>query len=41
MMVSAPQRMPQVILSTSSSIDEVTAELPRLPLIFTRKLHAR
>src|SRR5690554_3569165 len=38
MMVSAPQRMPQVILSTSSSMEEVTAELPRLPLIFTRKL---
>ena len=36
--VSAPQRIAQVILSTSSPIDEVTAELPMLQLIFTRKL---
>ncbi len=38
MMVSAPQRIAQTIFSTSSLIDEVTAELPKLPLIFTRKL---
>src|ERR671929_130888 len=38
MTVSAPQRMAHVIFSTSSSIDEVTAELPMLALIFTRKL---
>ena len=36
--VSPPQRIAQVILSTSSAIDEVTAELPMLALIFTRKL---
>src|SRR3990170_4677854 len=36
--VSAPQRIAQVILSTSSPIEEVTAELPMLQLIFTRKL---
>ena len=36
--VSAPQRVAQVIFSTSSSIVEVTAELPMLALIFTRKL---
>jgi hypothetical protein len=36
--VSAPQRMDQTSFSTSSSIDEVTAELPMLELIFTRKL---
>ena len=36
--VSAPQRVPQVSLATSSSMDEVTALLPMLPLIFTRKL---
>ena len=36
--VSAPQRMAQVIFSTSSSIEEATAELPMLALIFTRKL---
>src|SRR5258708_37799055 len=36
--VSAPQRMAQVIFSTSSSIDEATAELPMLALILTRKL---
>ena len=38
MTVSPPQRIAQVIFSTSSSIDEVTAELPMLALIFTRKL---
>ncbi len=38
MTVSAPQRVAQVIFSTSSSIEEVTAELPMLALIFTRKL---
>ena len=36
--VSAPQRIAHTIFSTSSSIDEVTAELPMLALIFTRKL---
>ena len=36
--VSAPQRIAQTIFSTSSAIDEVTAELPILALIFTRKL---
>ena len=36
--VSAPQRVAQVIFSTSSSMLEVTAELPMLALIFTRKL---
>src|SRR3954465_5790340 len=36
--VSAPQRMAQTSFSTSSSIEEVTAELPMLALIFTRKL---
>ena len=34
--VSAPQRIAQRIFSTSSSIDEATAELPMLALIFTR-----
>ena len=38
MTVSAPQRVAHVIFSTSSSIDELTAELPMLALIFTRKL---
>ncbi len=38
MTVSAPWRMAQTILSTSSAIEEVTAELPILALIFTRKL---
>ena len=38
MMVSAPQRIPQTILSTSSSMLEPSAELPILPLIFTMKL---
>ena len=37
MTVSAPQRMAHVIFSTSSSMDEATAELPMLALIFTRK----
>src|SRR5215813_15441647 len=37
MMVSAPQRVAHVIFSTSSSMDELTAELPMLALIFTRK----
>ena len=36
--MSAPQRVAQVIFSTSSSIDDATAELPMLALIFTRKL---
>ena len=36
--VSAPQRMDQIIFSTSSSMEEATAELPMLELIFTRKL---
>lgn len=35
---SAPQRMAHTIFSTSSVIEEVTAELPILALIFTRKL---
>ena len=35
--LSAPQRDDQTIFSTSSSIEEVTAELPILALIFTRK----
>ena len=37
MTVSAPHRVDQIIFSTSSSIDEATAELPMLALIFTRK----
>src|SRR5207247_10211283 len=36
--VSPPQRVAQVIFSTSSWIDEETAELPMLALILTRKL---
>jgi hypothetical protein len=36
--VSAPQRIDQTSFSTSSSTEEVTAELPILALIFTRKL---
>ncbi len=36
--VSAPQRVAHCSFSTSSSIDELTAELPMLALIFTRKL---
>ena len=38
MTVSAPQRVAQGSFSTSSSIEEATAELPMLALIFTRKL---
>ncbi len=37
MTVSAPQRIAQTIFSTSSAMEEVTAELPMLALIFTRK----
>ena len=36
--VSAPQRIAHTIFSTSSSTDEVTAELPMLALILVRKL---
>src|SRR3546814_19245752 len=36
--VSAPQRIAQTILSTSSATEEVTAELPILAFTFTRKL---
>ena len=36
--VSAPQRVAQRSLSTSSPIDDDTAELPMFALIFTRKL---
>ena len=36
--VSPPQRMDQVILSTSSLIEEPSAELPMLAVILTRKL---
>ena len=36
--VSAPHLVAHVSLSTSSVIDEVTAEFPMLALIFTRKL---
>ncbi|CKW37405.1 Uncharacterised protein [Mycobacterium tuberculosis] len=35
MMVSAPQRVAHTILSTSSAIELVTAELPMLALTFT------
>ena len=35
MMVSAPQRVAHTILSTSSAIEELTAELPMLALTFT------
>src|SRR5213595_139116 len=38
MTVSAPQRIAHTIFSTSSSTEDVTAELPMLALIFTRKL---
>src|SRR5258705_11742098 len=38
MTVSAPQRIAHTIFSTSSSTDEVTAELPILALILVRKL---
>ncbi len=37
MMVSAPQRVAHTILSTSSAIDDVTAELPMLALTLTAK----
>ncbi|MNT30245.1 hypothetical protein D3C72_1660290 [compost metagenome] len=37
-MVSAPHLHAHTAFSTSSSMDEVTAELPMLALIFTRKL---
>src|SRR2546425_4220824 len=37
MTVSAPCRVAHVIFSTSSSMEEATAELPMLALIFTRK----
>ena len=36
--VSAPQRVPHTIFSTSSLILEPSAELPMLALIFTKKL---
>ena len=36
--VSPPQRMAQVILSTSSAMEEPSAELPMFALILTRKL---
>jgi len=36
--VSPPQRIAQTSFSTSSATPEVTAELPMLALIFTRKL---
>ena len=36
MTVSAPQRVAQVSFSTSSSIDDETAEFPMLALTFTR-----
>ncbi len=36
MTVSAPHRVAQVSFSTSSSIEEVTAELPMLALTLTR-----
>ena len=35
--MSAPQSVAQRSFSTSSSIDDATAELPMLALIFTRK----
>ena len=35
--MSAPQRVAHVIFSTSSAIEEVTAELPMLAFTFTRK----
>jgi len=36
--VSAPHRVVQIIFSTSSSMDDATAELPMFALIFTKKL---
>ncbi len=41
MTVSAPQRVAQTSFSTSSAAEDVTAELPMLALIFTRKLRPR
>src|SRR6202158_2496751 len=38
--VSAPHRIAHTIFSTSSSTDEVTAELPILALILVRQLRA-
>ncbi len=38
MTVSAPQRIAHTIFSTSSSTEEVTAELPILALILVKKL---
>ena len=38
MMVSAPQRVAHVILATSSSMLEPSAEFPILALILTKKL---
>jgi len=35
--VSPPQRADHAIFSTSSAMEEATAELPMLVLIFTRK----
>ena len=40
-MLSAPQRQAQTAFSTSSSIDEVVAELPMFALIFTKKLRPK
>ena len=40
MTVSAPHRVAQVSFSTSSSMEEVTAELPMLALTLTRNLAA-
>src|SRR6266487_1384300 len=37
MTVSAPQRVAQIIFSTSSSMEEATDELPILALILTKK----
>ena len=41
MTVSAPHFVAQRIFSTSSSMEEATAELPIFALIFTRKVCAR
>ena len=38
MTVSAPQRIAQTSLSTSSAMEDATAELPILALILVRKL---
>ena len=37
MTVSEPQRIAQIIFSTSSSMEDATAEFPILALILTRK----